>query len=82
MPPGEIVGHGILVVVNIGHPIIGIDVGKVEKIEDIEPYPNTLEGPEKRALHDAVFPSGQTARKSDVDTTIGRPWEGRRTKWL
>lgn len=39
----EIVGHGILDIVYIRHPVIAAYIGYVEKIETFKPYDDALE---------------------------------------
>ena len=75
MPAGKIIGNGILIVVYVGYPIIGIDIGKIEQVKYVKSYPNAFETAEERFLHNTILSAGQTSGKSYVYTPIRRRTE-------
>jgi len=67
----EVVGHGILVVGDVGNPIVGIDVVDAEGVEGIDADPDVLEGVGKGGAKMAVFVVQQTVGEADIDTLVG-----------
>ena len=76
LPFGKIVGHCILLIVNIGNPVIRVHVCKIEQIQHFGIDPDIFEMTEERTLHDFIVARSQYARSSDIETTICRRTEG------
>lgn len=73
LPARQIIRHGVLDIVDIGHPVIAAHVGYVEKVEDIQPEHDALE------MTEEVFGRFLVERRSDklptdtdVETFVGR----------
>ena len=68
----EVVGHGILVVGDVGHPIVGVDVADAQEVEAVEAEPDVAED----ALALAAFVVEHAVAHADVGTLVGRRAEG------
>ena len=36
----QVVGHGILVVCDVGHPVVAVDIGDAEDVQAVNTYPD------------------------------------------
>ena len=62
----QVVGHGVLLVAHVGHPVVGVYVVNAKEVEAVNANPDALQS-KRCALLVLV---GQVAQ-SDVGTTIG-----------
>ena len=72
---GEVVGHGVVVVVDVLYPIVGVDIVDAEDVERVNAQPDVLEVP---ACSGAVMPVlvvEQAVGHSNVHATVGRSLE-------
>ena len=65
---GEIVGHGVLLVGDVGYPKIRVDVVDAEKVEAVNAYPNVAEW----RLAFTLLVVERTIAHAYVGTLVGR----------
>ena len=66
----QVVGYGVLLVADVSHPVVGVDVVDAEEVEAIDAQPYTFQS-EGCAFFVLVCQIAQ----SDVGSTIGRSTE-------
>ena len=74
----KIVGYGVLLVGDIGYPIVGVDVVDAEQVEPVETEPDVLEG----QFLVALLVVDETIGHTDIHTFVGRSPEGVGLKFL
>ena len=70
MPSRQIIWHRILMICNVGHPIITVHIRNVEDIESIHSQPDISERTTHACIDMAVFVLEQTVADADVHTAI------------
>ncbi len=69
----KVVGHGILDVVDVGHPVVTAHIAYVEQIEGVDSEPYALECAEESAAFLAVFRRREKGvGEANVEALVGR----------
>ena len=73
---GEVIGNSIIMVIDIAHPVIRIDIIYIEKIESIDPEPYIAQVALKPCAVGAILVVKQAIGHSNIDTLICRSIKG------
>ena len=69
---GEIVGHGVLRIADVGDPVVGVDVLDAQEIEGIESEPYVLEDFAEAVLNVPVFVFDEAVTHAHVHALVCR----------
>ena len=67
---GEVVGDGVLDVVDVGDPVVAAHVGDVHEVEAVEAKPDFLEVTQESAVG-AVLLADELVTQADIDALVG-----------
>ena len=68
----QVIRYSILLVVDVGDPVIGTDIFYIEQVKYVHSDPDIFQVTKDSAVHDRIGSSGQLVRETEVDTFVGR----------
>ncbi len=68
----QVIRYSILLVVDVGDPVIGTDIFYIEQVKYVHSDPDIFQVTKDSAVHDRIGSSGQLVREAEIDTFVGR----------